>query len=97
MSEHRCEPHFGTPGSPVTMARVFRLVLAYFDDGDFDSNAQPVLQELGDCKQCWFGALAGMTGVAAGLMPERGPQVVAGFDPHLTAALPAIAREESGE
>lgn len=95
--EHRCDPQFGEPGSPVTLARVLRLVLAYLADGDFDANARSVLDELGDCKRCWFGAVAGMTGVAIGLMPEHGPHVVQAFDAHLAAALDRIADEREGE
>lgn len=93
--EHRCDPTLGESGSPLTMSRILRLLLAYLDDGDFDGNAAPVLHEIGGCPACLAGALLAMTGVAVGLMPEHGPEVVTSLDQHLAFYLDQLEEQSS--
>lgn len=100
MTNHRCDPHLADsePG-PLTLARVFRLVLSLLDDTTGDGgNANVLGPEISNCVNCWAGVAMGAGGMAASLMQSL--EAATGQDPRpaielaLAAALDQLATED---
>lgn len=96
MTAHECDPMLGQPNPTLTMSRVLRLLLAYFDNGDddIDGAVGVIFTEVAACPDCLTGLTVGLLGFAVSLLPGHGPEVIDRLHQYLAAYLDQIASQQ---